>query len=86
MNTVKVLLSTLLCTSILHFHFDIITTQSMLLNGLIEVICDSGSIRLYEEISLSIDKWTVYATQDALDDSLDVATEAPKACWNIPKK
>ena len=60
------------------------TCGGMLLNRLVEIIGDGRAIGLDEEVSPSIDQRTVNATENSLDDGLDVPTESPQASGKVP--
>ena len=56
----------------------------MVLDRLVEVVGDGGTVRLHEEVSLAADKGIVEAADDPLDDGLDVPAEAPQPRREIP--
>jgi hypothetical protein len=57
----------------------------VLLDGLVEIVRDRGSVCLLEEVSLSADERVAEAADDALDNGLHVAAEAPQTRGNIPE-
>ena len=61
-----------------------LTVEGVVLDGLVEVVGDGGSVRLNKEVPLAADEGIVEATDDALDDGLDVPAEAPQPRRNIP--
>jgi len=56
------------------------------LDGLVDVVGDGGSIRGPERLALAVDKGTVQPADQALDDGLDVPTEAPQAGRKVAGK
>ena len=65
--------------------FLFITVERVLLDWLVEVVGDCGSVRLYEEIPLAADEGIVEAADDSLNDGLDVTAEAPQSRRKIPE-
>ena len=55
-----------------------------MLDRLVEVVGDGCPVRLHEEVPLSADERIVEAADDALNDGLDVAAEAPQSRRKIP--
>ena len=52
---------------------------------LIEVVWYRGPIRCFDEMSASVHQGAAQPTDHALQDRLDVTTEAPKACKKLEK-
>ena len=63
---------------------EILTVEGVVLDRLVEVVGDGGSVRLNKEVPLAADEGIVEAADDPLDYGLDVPAEAPQPRREIP--